>query len=123
MNNPDLIEKFTSTFLDMSRPAALRMQDRRNIIVEVLGPSAQFTGRSKRLFWNGEYLSMILQALSAAGITTSSDSMTAFSFGPRHSYAEFLNTTGMSANVGWNSVIPGAGQSFGYGGFNTSPWG
>jgi hypothetical protein len=123
MNNPDLIEKFTSTFLDVTRAPALRMQDRRNIIVEVLGPSVQFTGRSKRLFWNGEYLALALQALNSAGITTSSDSNNSFSFGPRQAHAEFLNTTGMPSNAGWNTVIPGSGNTYGFGGFNTSPWG
>ena len=121
-NNPMLPETWTNSFLQTQRPAASRLQDRRNIIQEITGHRAVFYGRSIRVFWNGAALNAALQCLSNAGITTSHDGRGEFAFGGERAYAQFLENAALPQGAGWaTSGMVGSG-GFAYGGMASTPW-
>ncbi len=122
-NNPDILERWTNSFLNTNRDHKLRMQDRRNIIREILGPSTTFTGRASRVFWNDKYIALALKAIGSAGITVGSDSASGFSFGPNRAHAEFLRNAGLGTDAVWNSASTGPTGGYGFNPFVTSPWG
>lgn len=120
--NYALVERFTNSFLQVSRSQNARLQERREIIQEVTRHTAVFTGRSVRCFFNGAWLAAGVKALASAQITTTSDGRSSFGFGGGRGYAEFLNNSAMPQNVGWNNAF-GGGQTSGFAGMTTSPWG
>ena len=121
-NNPDILERWTNSYLNTSRDQKLRMQDRRNIVREILGPSTTFTGRSFRVFWNDKYIALALKAISNAGITIGSDSLSSFSFGPNRAHAEFLRNAGLTPDAVWNSASTNIAGGSGFTPFSSSPW-
>lgn len=122
-NNPDILERWTNSYLNTSRDHKLRMQDRRNVIREILGPSTTFTGRAFRVFWNDKYVALALKAIANAGITVGSDTLSGFSFGPNRAHAEFLRNSGLATDAVWNSAGAGmVGGGSGYSPFSSSPW-
>lgn len=121
-NNKPLIEKWTNSFLQTSRPSATRLQERREIIQEITGRRATFTGRSVRVFWNGAWLGHALQALQAAGITTSADGRGIFGFGGARANADFLQGAALPTGAGWASSMNTGSNGQMFGGFTSSPW-
>lgn len=123
-NNPQIVERWTNSFLQSSRPQAARLKDRRDIIQEVTGHTAVFVGRSVRCFFNGKWLAAGIQALANAGVTTSSDGRGNFGFGGSRGYAEFLTGSAMPTGAGWTNSFGGpGGGNFNFGGLNSTPWG
>lgn len=123
-NNPQIVERWTNSFLQVTRSQAARLQDRRTIIQEVTGHTATFIGRSVRCFFNGKWLSAGVQALANGGITTSSDGRGNFGYGGGRGYAEFLTTAAMPSGGGWtNSFGSNVGGNFNFGAMNSTPWG
>lgn len=123
-NNPMLIEKWTDSFLNLDRPQALRLQDRRDIISEITGHTAVFYGRSKRVFWNGAALKIALDVLANSGITTSSDGRSSFAFGGNRAHAAFLKDAALPMGAGWQQSNGfGAGAGYSFGGMGSTPWG
>lgn len=123
-NNPQIVERWTNSFLQTSRSQAARLQDRRTIIQEVTGHTATFIGRSVRCFFNGKWLAAGVQALANAGVTTSSDGRGNFGYGGGRGYAEFLTNAAMPTGTGWaNSFGTSSSGSFNFGAMNSTPWG
>jgi hypothetical protein len=122
--NPAMVERWTNSFLQFQRPEALRLRDRREIIQEVTGNQAVFTGRSVRLFLNGVWLKTALDALAAAKVTTMSEGGTFATLGGQRADASFLNNMALPATAGWaTGVGPVASGGSSYGTMATTPWG
>lgn len=122
--NPAMVERWTNSFLQFQRPEALRLRDRREIIQEVTGNQAVFTGRSVRLFLNGVWLKTALDALAAAKVTTMSEGGTFATLGGQRADASFLNNMALPAAAGWaTGVGPVASGGSSYGTMATTPWG
>ena len=119
-NNPEIIERYTNSFLQTSVPLARRLQDRRAIQREILGPSLTMTHRFRRIFWNGAWMVRVMQALSEAGITISGDGGSGYAFGAQRAFASFLNQAALPQSAGWS--YGSAHTPFGFGGFSSSPW-
>ena len=119
-NNPEIIERYTNSFLQKSVPLARRLQERRAIQREILGPSLTMTHRFRRLFWNGAWLARVMQALTEAQITISGDGGSGYAFGTQRAWAGFLDQTALPQNAGWS--YGNAQTPFGFGGFASSPW-
>lgn len=122
-NNPQIVERWTNSFLQTGRAQAARLKDRREIIQEVTGHTAVFVGRKLRCFFNGAWLAAGVQALANAGITTSSDGRGNFGFGGTRGYAEFLTSSAMPSGAGWTNAFGGSGGGFNFGTMNSTPWG
>lgn len=122
-NNPQIVERWTNTFLQTSRNQAARLQERRNIIQEVTGHTATFIGRSVRCFFNGKWLAAGVNALATAGITTSSEGRGNFGFDGGRGYAEFLTGSALPSNAAWGSAFGNKQGGYNYGAMNSTPWG
>ena len=119
-NNPEIIERYTNSFLQKSVPLSRRLQDRRAIQREILGPSLTMTHRFRRIFWNGAWLVRVMQALNDAGITISGDGGSGYAFGAQRAFAAFLDQAALPQGAGWN--YGNTHTPFGFGGFSSSPW-
>lgn len=114
VRQPALVSEWVDTITNVARPQISRLINRRKILLEMSGGTANFTRSVRRCIFNPRWLDLVNTAINRSGVVIHSDEQLQFSLAANNGYAANL------ANIGqMNAMLNVSGRNYanqGYGG-------